>query len=158
MNAAWLATDCDGDGVTNEEEIDPDGDGTPGPNGTNPSDPCNYDASAQNYAAVSATWLAADCDGDGVSNEEEIDPDGDGTPGPNGTDPNDPCDYDAAAQNYASVNAVWLSADCDGDGVTNEDEVDPDGDGTPGPNGTDPSDPCDLNVADQNYAAVDPSW
>ena len=158
VNAAWLATDCDGDGVTNEEEIDPDGDGTPGPNGTNPSDPCNYDASAQNYAAVSATWLAADCDGDGVSNEEEIDPDGDGTPGPNGTDPNDPCDYDAAAQNYASVNAVWLSADCDGDGVTNEDEVDPDGDGTPGPNGTDPSDPCDLNVADQNYAAVDPSW
>jgi len=158
VNAAWLAADCDGDGVTNEDEVDPDGDGTPGPNGTNPSDPCDYDATVQNYASVNATWLAADCDGDGVTNEEEIDPDGDGTPGPNGTDPNDPCDYTVANQNYATVDATWLAADCDGDGVTNEDEVDPDGDGTPGPNGTDPSNPCDLNVADQNYATVDPAW
>ena len=158
VDPTWLAADCDGDGVTNEEEIDPDGDGTPGPNGTNPSDPCDYDVTNQNYASVDPTWLATDCDGDGVTNEEEVDPDGDGTPGPNGTDPSDPCDYDATNQNYTSVDPTWLTADCDGDGVTNEDEIDPDGDGTPGPNGTNPSDPCDYDVTNQNYASVDPTW
>ena len=156
VSAAWLAADCDGDGVTNEEEVDPDGDGTPGPNGTDPSNPCSFDFNDATVAP-SAAWLAADCDGDGVTNEEEVDPDGDGTPGPNGTDPSNPCDYDLALQDFASVSAAWLAADCDGDGVTNGDEIDPDGDGTPGPNGTDPSDPCDLTIADQTVEPS-PEW
>ncbi|UMB59997.1 Ig-like domain-containing protein [Lutibacter sp. A80] len=231
-DAAWLAADCDGDGVPNGEEVDPDGDGTPGPNGTDPNDPCDYittsvtetqggdwltadcdgdgdpngsdpepnnpcsyDTATQNLANADAAWLAADCDGDGVPNGEEVDPDGDGTPGPNGTDPNDPCDYittsvtetqggdwltadcdgdgdpngsdpepnnpcsyDTATQNLANADAAWLAADCDGDGVPNGEEVDPDGDGTPGPNGTDPNDPCDYNALSQNLANADAVW
>ena len=36
--------------------------------------------------------------------------------------------------------------------MRNGDEIDPDGDGNPGPNATDPSDPCTLNLADQSVA------
>jgi gliding motility-associated-like protein len=148
---AWLDADCDGDGVTNGDEIDPDGDGTPDPNGTNPSDPCSLDLASQSVAPSQA-WLDADCDGDGVTNGDEIDPDGDGTPGPNGTNPSDPCSFNIDIQDLSTVGQVWLNADCDGDGVTNGDEIDPDGDGTPGPNGTDSNDPCSLNVADQTVS------
>jgi gliding motility-associated-like protein len=158
VSQAWLNADCDGDGVTNGEEIDPDGDGTPGPNGTDPSDPCSFNSADQDLATVSQAWLDADCDGDGVTNGEEIDPDGDGTPGPNGTDPSDPCSFNSADQDLASVSQAWLNADCDGDGVTNGEEIDPDGDGTPGPNGTDPSDPCSFNSADQDLATVSQAW
>ncbi|MEN1785287.1 MAG: gliding motility-associated C-terminal domain-containing protein, partial [Bacteroidota bacterium] len=125
--ASWVDFDCVCDGVTNGDEVDPDGDGTPGPNGTDPNDPCDFTASDITLAQ-SGDWLTADCDSDGLTNGDEVDPDGDGTPGPNGTDPNNP--------------------DSDGDGVTDGDEVDPDGDGTPGPNGTDPNDPCDFTASD----------
>jgi gliding motility-associated-like protein len=154
---AWLDADCDGDGVTNGDEVDPDGDGTPGPNGTDPNDPCSFNLADQDLATVSQAWLDADCDGDGVTNEEEVDPDGDGTQGPNGTDPSDPCSFDLANQDFASANQAWLDADCDGDGVTNGNEIDPDGDGTPGPNATDPTDPCSLNIADQTVTPSQ-SW
>ncbi len=157
-NLAWLAADCDGDGVDNGDEVDPDGDGTPGPNGTNPADSCEYNSIDQIFANASAAWLAADCDGDGVTNGDEVDPDGDGTPGPNGTNPADSCDYNSIDQIFANVSAAWLAADCDGDGVDNGDEVDPDGDGSPGPNGTNPSDPCDLNIADQVFANASAAW
>ena len=194
-SASWLAADCDGDGETNGEEVDPDGDGTAGPNGTNPTDPCSYDPALQDLAIVTVAWLALDCDNDGLSNEEEVDPDGDGTPGPNGTNPlnpdsdgdgvtdgdeesdgtngNDPCDLVLSSQTV-TPSAEWLALDCDndsltneneviigtdpfnpdsdGDGVTDGDEVDPDGDGTPGPNGTNPNDPCNFTVADQTVA------
>ena len=43
-------------------------------------------------------------------------------------------------------NPIFADADCDGDGVTNGDEIDPDGDGTPGPDGTDWNNPCDFTV------------
>jgi hypothetical protein len=33
---AWKALDCDGDGLTNKEEIDPNNDGIPDLNTTNP--------------------------------------------------------------------------------------------------------------------------
>ncbi len=165
VGGAYLAADCDGDGVTNGDEIDPDGDGTPGgtgPNGpaTNPQDPCNFNIGDETVA-VSGAYLDADCDGDGVTNGDEIDPDGDGTPGgtgPNGpaTNPNDPCDFNVGDETVA-LSGVFLAADCDGDGVTNGDEIDPDGDGTPGgtgPNGpaTNPQDPCDFNVGDETVA------
>jgi hypothetical protein len=71
--------------------LDGDGDGIAGPNGTNPSDPCSFDVSFQDITIVSQEWLYADCDGDGVTNGEEVDPDGDGIAGPNGTNPRDPC-------------------------------------------------------------------
>ncbi len=165
VSGAYLAADCDGDGVTNGDEIDPDGDGTPGgtgPNGpaTNPVDPCDFN-SGDETVAVSGAYLAADCDGDGVTNGDEIDPDGDGTPGgtgPNGpaTNPLDPCDFNSGDETVA-VSGAFLAADCDGDGVTNGDEIDPDGDGTPGgtgPNGpaTNPLDPCDFNSGDETVA------
>ena len=108
----------DGDGVTNGEEVDPDGDGTPGPNGTNPNDPCSLNIADQDLSTVSQAWLDADCDGDGVTNGDEIDPDGDGTPGPNGTDPNDPCSLWLTDQTV-TPSIAWFDLDCDGDGLTN---------------------------------------
>ncbi|MFN5422434.1 MAG: Ig-like domain-containing protein, partial [bacterium] len=71
-------------------------------------------------ATVTITVAPADTDGDGVSDVDEI---------ADGTDPNDPCDYDPANQVIADATAAWLAADCDGDGT---------------PNGTDtnPLDPC----------------
>jgi gliding motility-associated-like protein len=153
-----LTADCDGDGVTNGEEVDPDGDGIAGPNGTDPSDPCSFDVTNQDIGSVSQAWLDADCDGDGVTNGEEVDPDGDGIAGPNGTDPSDPCSFDVTNQDLGSVSQAWLDADCDGDGVTNGEEVDPDGDGIAGPNGTDPSDPCSFESANQDLGSVSQAW
>jgi hypothetical protein len=62
--------------VTNGDEIDPDGDGVAGPNGTDPNDPCSLTLSDVSIPATSQ----GDCDGDGVSNADEINSDG----------PNDP--------------------------------------------------------------------
>ncbi|PQJ21336.1 hypothetical protein [Nonlabens tegetincola] len=81
-----------------------------------------------------------DCDGDGVTDADEINgPDGDPAT-PDGTDSNDACDYDVADISLPVTSTV----DCDGDGVTDADEINgPDGD----PNtadGTDPNDPCSL--------------
>ena len=154
VSAAYLAADCDGDGVPNGLEIDPDGDGVAGPNGTDPQDPCDFNIEDQVFTNVSAAYLAADCDGDGVPNGLEIDPDGDGVAGPNGTGPLDPCDFNIEDQVFANVNAIFLTADCDGDGVPNGLEIDPDGDGVAGPNGTDAQDPCDFNIEDQVFANV----
>jgi hypothetical protein len=142
--------DCDGDGVTNADEINgTDGDfSTPGDN-TDPIAPCDL-----NLADVSqnATDMG-DCDGDGVTNAEEINgTDGDfSTPGDN-TGPVDPCDV-----NVVDVTLVATSGgDCDGDGVTNADEINgTDGDpSTPGDN-TDPNDPCSLNSMDATVVATD---
>ncbi len=158
VSSNYLAADCDGDGVTNGDEIDPDGDGVAGPNGTNPQDPCDFNVANQDFAAVSAAFLAADCDGDGVINGDEIDPDGDGVAGPNGTNSLDPCDFDIANQDLATVSAAFLAIDCDGDGVPNGDEIDPDGDGVAGPNGTNPQDPCDFDIANQDFATVSAAY
>ena len=114
--------DCDGDGVTNGDEIDPDGDGTSGPNGTDPIDPCAYTASDISVAP-SAGWLATDCDGDGVTNGDEI---------ADGTNPIDPCDLLVTSQTV-TPSSNWNSSDCDNDGITNGDEI---------TNGSDPFDPC----------------
>ncbi len=87
------------------------------------------------------TIPTADCDGDGIDNQTEID---------NGSDPSDPCDPDAGA--------VTLS-DCDNDGLNSAEELlagtdpanpDTDGDGFPDgdevTNGSDPTDPCDPSA------------
>ncbi|MDP5097219.1 MAG: gliding motility-associated C-terminal domain-containing protein, partial [Flavobacterium sp.] len=69
-----------------------------------------------------------DCDGDGVLDVTEV---------ANGTDPNNPCDY-----NVADVTEpITAGVDCDGDGVTNGQEA---------IDGTDPSNPCDLVALSQD--------
>jgi gliding motility-associated-like protein len=144
---AYNAQDCDGDGVTNGDEVDPDGDGIPGPNGTNPQNPCSINV-ANVSVSLDPIWASSDCDGDGVNNGLEIDPDGDGIPGPNGTDPVNGCSFTLANQTLAP-SIAWLNSDCDGDGVTNGNEIDPDGDGILGPNNTDPLLPCDYTATNQ---------
>lgn len=52
---------------------------------------------------------AADCDGDGVNNADEL---------ADNTGVNDPCDYLTASQTM-TYGSVWVSTDCDGDGYTN---------------------------------------
>ncbi|MDF0708241.1 Ig-like domain-containing protein [Flagellimonas okinawensis] len=119
----FSTVDCDGDGVTCEQEnLD----------GTDPNDPCDFILSHQN-CAPSQEWKNADCDGDGVSNEKEKE---------DSTDPLDPCDLVLEHQNCAP-SQEWKNADCDGDGVSNGKEKE---------DGTDPFDPCDLILEHQNCA------
>jgi gliding motility-associated-like protein len=148
--------DCDGDGLTNEDEItlgtdplnpDTDGDGvTDGTevlDGTNPLDPCEY-LEASITLPQGTGWQNADCDGDGLTNEEEVDlgtdpfnPDSDGdgvtdgTEVADGTSPLDPCEFLLSSVTLPP-SLGWLALDCDGDGLTNEEE---------GENGTDPFNP-----------------
>ncbi|WP_438961943.1 gliding motility-associated C-terminal domain-containing protein [Nonlabens sp.] len=142
--------DCDGDGVTDADEVNgPDGDPTTA-DGSNPNDPCDFIDGAATVPASST----GDCDGDGVTDAFEINgPDGDPTTA-DGTDPNDPCDYDPASQDLVSANDDWAALDCDGDGVSNFDELFPPDGGEP----TDPQDPCSLNLDDQILALVQSSW
>lgn len=133
--------DCDGDGLTNEDETN---------NGSNPADGCDPDPGA---------IASADCDNDGLTTDEEetagtdpgdSDSDNDGTNDGDevdaGTNPIDPCD--------PNINALG-SNDCDNDGLDNDGETDAgtdntnpdtDGDGfTDGEevnNGTDPLNEC----------------
>ncbi|MBK8723351.1 MAG: hypothetical protein IPL95_14105 [Saprospiraceae bacterium] len=53
--------DCDGDGVTNQQEI---------ADGTNPLNSCSFKLASQTVA-TSASWKSIDCDGDGVINEKK---------------------------------------------------------------------------------------
>ncbi len=105
--------DCDGDGVTNGQEV---------LNGSDPSDSCSFVLVSQTLTP-SAQWLAADCDGDGATNGQEL---------LDGTNPLNPCSYIAASQTLPT-SSQWLDADCDGDGVTNVQEIIDD---------TDPNNPC----------------
>jgi gliding motility-associated-like protein len=156
--------DCDGDGVTNEQEaID----------GTNANDPCDLIIASQTVTPAAA-WGALDCDNDGLTNDEEIaagtdplnpDSDGDGvldgTEVADGTNANDPCDLIIASQTV-TPSAAWGALDCDNDGLTNDEEIaagtdplnpDSDGDGvldgTEVADGTNANDPCDLIIASQ---------
>ncbi len=122
-----LTNDCDGDGVTNGDELTPPSGGTV----TDPSDACSYYIADVTLAITSGL----DCDGDGVLDITEI---------ANGTDSKDGCSY-----NVADVTeAITSGLDCDGDGVTDKDEITPPNGGT----ATDPKDSCSLIVADQSVA------
>ena len=106
---------------------------------------------------TSVEFDTADCDDDGLTNEEEItgvddpitegDPDGeitdpqdpdtdgdgvtDGDEAIDQTDPNDPCSLEIESQTV-TVDTDFLQADCDGDGIPNGEELgDDDDDGTP---------------------------
>ncbi|WP_238944420.1 Ig-like domain-containing protein [Sandaracinomonas limnophila] len=99
------AMDCDGDGVTNGQEI---------LDHTDPADPCSLVAGSQTVAPK-GIWLTADCDGDGVTNGQEV---------IDGTNPTDPCDYNVASKTLAP-SAAWLALDCDGDGTPNATDPQP---------------------------------
>jgi gliding motility-associated-like protein len=159
--------DCDGDGVTNGQEI---------ADGTNATDPCSFVFASQT-ATPSASWNTLDCDNDGLSNGDELttgtdplnpDTDGDGvidgTEVADGTNPTDPCSLVIASQTV-TPSAAWSSADCDNDGLSNGAEIttgtdplnpDTDGDGvidgTEVADGTNPTDPCSLVIASQTVA------
>ena len=151
-NATWQAADCDSDGSTNTQEVtnstdpydpndflDADGDGV-ADNGTD-TDPANacipvQSAGYTGYNAANATWQAADCDSDGVTNTQEVtnstdpyvpdssvDTDGDGIP--DSTDPDD--DNDGLPDTVEDENQSGvqdsgetdpLNADSDGDGIS----------------------------------------
>jgi gliding motility-associated-like protein len=154
--------DCDGDGVTNADEI---------ADGTNPSDPCSVDVASVSLTP-SAAWNDLDCDSDGLTNGDEqtegtdpfnpdTDGDGvtDGTEVADGTEPLDPCDLLLVSISVTPA-ATWADLDCDNDGLTNGEEAtegtdpfnpDTDGDGvtdgTEVADGTEPLDPCDLLLA-----------
>ncbi|WP_136465458.1 gliding motility-associated C-terminal domain-containing protein [Flagellimonas onchidii] len=158
--------DTDGDGIDDDNETN---------DGTDLNDPCDpvQGAGYTGYDSANAIWAAADCDGDGVVNGDEdtngtdpyepsSDTDGDGIDDDleanNGTDPNDPCDpvQSVGYTGYDSANAIWAAADCDGDGLTNSEELtlgtevynaDTDGDtindGQEVSDGTNPFEDCD---------------
>ncbi|WP_298516322.1 Calx-beta domain-containing protein [uncultured Kordia sp.] len=126
--------DCDGDGVTNQDESNP-------PNGlppTDPENPCDLNVSDITLPQT-GDYLFSDCDGDGVTSEDELNP-------PNGlppTDPFEPCDFNPSDVTVQQSGEYFI-ADCDGDGVVNYDELNPPNGGTP----TDVLNPCDFNVDD----------
>ena len=125
---ALSAQDCDGDGVTCEQEKK---------DGTDYNDPCDFILEHQD-CAPSEAWKKDDCDGDGVTNGKEKE---------DGTDPLDPCDFILAHQN-CSITDAWKKDDCDGDGVSNGKEKE---------DGTDPLDPCDFILEHQDCSVSD-SW
>jgi len=149
-NSTWNTSDCDNDGVTNAEEftdgtdpLDPDTDGdgvidgTEKTDGTSGTDLCDFVVSSQTLTPNS-TWNTSDCDNDGVTNAEEVtdgtdplnaDTDGDGVI--DGTEKSDGTDaLDFCSSSPPSITMIlsqdYLSADCDGDGLSNEQEIGPD--------------------------------
>lgn len=108
--------DCDGDGVTNGQELI---------DATDPSDACSLKFASQTVETLTV-WNDADCDGDGVTNAQEV---------IDGTDPTDMCAF-IFSNSTVSTLAVWNNSDCDGDGVKNGQEV---------IDATDPNDLCSLN-------------
>ncbi|EAQ37622.3 hypothetical protein MED134_07406 [Dokdonia sp. MED134] len=175
--------DCDGDGVTNGNEIDPDGNGVDDGNGTDPTDPCDYEPLLVTQTQR-GDWLIADCDGDGDPNGSDPDPMNpcDFTPGT--PVPTDPMMVGTPEQ---IAYDIWAAADCDGDGTPNGTDTAPydpcvddgtigdedttnaiwqaadcDGDGetngTEDMNGSDPNDPCSVSGVATIPAPADPNY
>ncbi len=130
-NATTCETDSDGDGIVDSAEA-------PGEE----NDPCLpvQSSSYNGYDSSNTTWQSADCDGDGVSNTQEVadgsdpydplsflDADGDGVADNGGdADAADPC-IPAQSSGYTgfdSLNVIWRAGNCDGDSDTNGAEAD----------------------------------
>ncbi|WP_456437864.1 hypothetical protein [Psychroserpens sp.] len=102
--------DSDGDSVLDSQEaID----------GTDSNNVCDYNPDNFDYNGVTNEWYNANCDGDISVNE--CDP-----------APLDECDFSLNC-NFSTPTPEWNALDCDGDTVSNGDEM---------TNGTDPSDPA----------------
>ncbi|MFN4884976.1 MAG: gliding motility-associated C-terminal domain-containing protein, partial [Bacteroidota bacterium] len=178
QSEAWYALDCDGDSIPNGEENgtdplneDSDGDGVSDSDeiqdSTNPNDPCSL-ILASVTLTPSTEWYTLDCDGDSIPNGEENgtdplseDTDGDGVSDndeiQDGTNPNDPCSLILASVTL-TPSPEWFTLDCDGDSIPNGEEngtdplsEDTDGDGVSDSDevqdGTNPNDPCSLILA-----------
>lgn len=177
-NSIWNNADCDEDGVSNGAEvvqgtdpfsnIDTDGDGVSDDmeflEDSDKNDPCDPEQAAgyTGYDIDNAIWATADCDDDGITNEDEVsngtdpylneDTDGDGLTDDyeiaNDTDENDPCDPYPTVDytGYDTSNAIWANADCDGDGVSNIQEVED--------FNSSPYDSCDP-TQDEGYTGYD---
>ena len=103
--------DSDGDSVLDSQELI---------DGTDPNDVCDYNE-ASFTGNVTNDWYNANCDGDVSPNE--CDP-----------DPFDECNFDLNCAWNNQQTDEWNALDCDGDGVSNGDEM---------ANDTDPSDAND---------------
>jgi len=112
VSLSWRNEDCDGDGVSNINEIRAL---------TDPTIRCEFDTTGIGLAGISAAAKADDCDGDGVDNEDELN---------DGTNYLDSCDF-AFLVTMSSLNKpdttivseAWKNADCDGDGISNINEL-----------------------------------
>jgi gliding motility-associated-like protein len=116
----------DNDGAVDPYDVDDDGDGidTIDEDVDNDGDPRNDDTDDDGIP----NYLDLDADGDGVTDAQEI---------ADGTDPNDPCDFEVDSVTLPQA-ASWNNADCDGDGVTNGQEI---------IDGTDLNNPCEADMS-----------
>lgn len=119
--------DPDGDGVDTSVEV--------GEN-TDPQDPCSYILTSQDYSITTQTWRELDCDGDGVTNGDEVDPDGNNQNNSNGTDPLDQCSLNYLLQTL-EPSEEWQGLNCDEDCFLNGTETDM---------GTNPTNPNLANI------------
>lgn len=144
--------DLDGDGITNEDEVniygtdpnnpDTDGDGIEDGDeinaGTDPLDPCDPNDNDCDDDSDGLTNLEEvnigtdptnpDTDGDGINDGDEV---------TNGSDPLNPCDPDDSAPD--------CNIDTDGDGVLDVREL---------VDGTNPNDPCSYEIASITHPII----
>ncbi|MFN5761798.1 MAG: gliding motility-associated C-terminal domain-containing protein, partial [Sphingobacteriales bacterium] len=153
--------DTDKDGIPDYRDLDSDGDGIPDAieKGTDPNNP-------------------VDTDKDGIPDYRDLDSDGDGIPDAieKGTDPNNPFDTDKdGIPDYRDLDsdddgipdAIEKGTDpnnpvdTDKDGIPDYRDLDSDGDGvldvTEKAEGTNPIDPCNLNLRSQTLVPA-ASW
>ena len=107
-----VIVDPDGDGIDSQVEID---------QGTDPEDGCSFIVDSIDFSITTEEWRDLDCDEDGVTNRQELDPDGNLEIGSNTTDPLDSCSLFVEFQEDPP--APWLELNCDDDCYNNELEL-----------------------------------